>query len=760
MELNNRVNFQYNKNQERRFLSNGFIKTNEKEVSSQHANTHLNSVNRNSSAISNKSLGDRSNSVVFERIVPNAVKKMWVMAESENNNDQKQAIRRSSIESGQRLTSKYGNFFISRDAAKEHSESNEELVKKMRSDSVSESTELPHVKTQWGVQLKPVDNEDSRKLSSNEKKQRPKSVLLDNKTRSHSKGFGIEHRSHSLENILDQSDGKSDDYPTKLTVQQRMKNFEKSPNKGNGSQSDKYAYLHTKRPLKSTLGDVDLRGKSTIFYQPHKTTTGEEKSQKVTETTRSKPSLKDLLKQDEVNLSVDVLQHDLEGDQNNNKDNDEKKITNTIFKHNNIKKNSHNHSTAERNDIMKKQENVSNTEQNNFVNLKTKQTSEISLPTPVTKDENQSHKNESVNVLPSTKITLEEDAKISSQKSDHKDVNKQPTPNESSFNKSHFVKNQEIEENLIQPTQLTDKVDDKEQFNKFGQSVLSLKPIKGNILTGNKAHSDKVKDSNTYIISNDKNKDINESAPVIPKVEPCNNLEKKKIMQEPVVVTNGEKLKRIENDSNIQTKKPVLEHKQPVLVTKKVEKSNQIEGKHMPVISNFNGMMESNTNIKAKEEPVKVTQETQKDEKPRKYENNTNPKTKPPTKSLPVIPPSESKAEHKPKVENTQGGIRRRVGKLIIMTGEQRDQNLKELARIKAGLPPSNASKQPAADAGMSITFLSNEVADDDPDEPPAVVPKIVYNKPVPKLRSILSPQNKKKKPKVRISFLLKKIFS
>jgi len=296
MELNNRVNFQYNKNQERRFLSNGFIKTNEKEVSSQHANTHLNSVNRNSSAISNKSLGDRSNSVVFERIVPNAVKKMWVMAESENNNDQKQAIRRSSIESGQRLTSKYGNFFISRDAAKEHSESNEELVKKMRSDSVSESTELPHVKTQWGVQLKPVDNEDSRKLSSNEKKQRPKSVLLDNKTRSHSKGFGIEHRSHSLENILDQSDGKSDDYPTKLTVQQRMKNFEKSPNKGNGSQSDKYAYLHTKRPLKSTLGDVDLRGKSTIFYQPHKTTTGEEKSQKVTETTRSKPSLKDLLK--------------------------------------------------------------------------------------------------------------------------------------------------------------------------------------------------------------------------------------------------------------------------------------------------------------------------------------------------------------------------------------------------------------------------------------------------------------------------------
>ena len=491
MEFNNRVKFQYNnKNQERRFLSNG-LKTNQKEVSSQHANVHLNSVNKNSSAISNKSSGDRSNSVVFESIVPNAVKKMWVMAESGNNNDEKQAIRRTSFESGQRLTSKYGNFFISRDAAKENSESNEELVKKMRSDSVSETTELPQAKNQWGIQLKHVNNDDSRsshdvKSTSNEKKQRPKSVLLDGKISSDNKRLSNEHRSHSMDNMLDQSDGKSDDYPTKLTVQQRMKNFEKSPKKGNESQSDKYAYLHTKRPLKSTFGEVDLRGKSTIFYQPNT----EENSQKVTEkdskVSRSKPSLQDLLKQDEVNLSVDVLQSGQEGDQNNNKGNDDKIIKKTVFKDSNTEKNSHNHSAVT--NVSKKQEDTPKKELNNFVNTKARETTELSLPTQLTKVEKQSSIKESTKILSANQTKTRED------------VNK-PKSNESTFNKSRPVKNQEIMEKVIQPTIHSDKIDNKEQFNKLGQTILSHEPVKKNILTEKKAHIDKVNGNNTYVIS-------------------------------------------------------------------------------------------------------------------------------------------------------------------------------------------------------------------------------------------------------------------
>lgn len=116
------------------------------------------------------------------------------------------------------------------------------------------------------------------------------------------------------------------------------------------------------------------------------------------------------------------------------------------------------------------------------------------------------------------------------------------------------------------------------------------------------------------------------------------------------------------------------------------------------------------------------------------------------------------KSERKESVGPKQ---KRRVGRLIIMSGEERDRDLKEKAtRKKSGnttsenvrqvqlkVEPVNSKKKD----GFSLTFMSNELGEleDDPNEPPPVVPTIVFNEPVVPLKSMML-KNGNKNRKVR----------
>ena len=116
------------------------------------------------------------------------------------------------------------------------------------------------------------------------------------------------------------------------------------------------------------------------------------------------------------------------------------------------------------------------------------------------------------------------------------------------------------------------------------------------------------------------------------------------------------------------------------------------------------------------------------------------------------------KSERKESVGQKQ---KRSVGRLIIMSGEERDRDLKEKAtRKKSGnttsenvrqvqlkVEPVNSKKKD----GFSLTFMSNELGEleDDPNEPPPVVPTIVFNEPVVPLKSMML-KNGNKNRKVR----------
>ena len=116
MEINRRTNYEYknDRQKERHYLTNG-IQRNQKNDDGHYKSNHLdNSGSRKSTSISNKSVIttrnslNRNDSVVFEHIVPGAVKKMWVMAESGSLDKQQQP----DMKDEKRLSSTYGNFFI------------------------------------------------------------------------------------------------------------------------------------------------------------------------------------------------------------------------------------------------------------------------------------------------------------------------------------------------------------------------------------------------------------------------------------------------------------------------------------------------------------------------------------------------------------------------------------------------------------------------------------------------------------------------
>ena len=104
---------------------------------------------------------------------------------------------------------------------------------------------------------------------------------------------------------------------------------------------------------------------------------------------------------------------------------------------------------------------------------------------------------------------------------------------------------------------------------------------------------------------------------------------------------------------------------------------------------------------------------------------------------------------------------KRRVGRLIIMSGEERDRDLKEkAARKNSGNTTSENVRQVQLKVeavnskkkdGFSLTFMSNELGEleDDPNEPPPVVPTIVFNEPVVQLKSMML-RNGNKNRKVR----------
>ncbi|XP_066920480.1 protein IWS1 homolog [Clytia hemisphaerica] len=673
MEINNRANFEYNnrRERERRYLSNG---NGFQSKDGDYRNLESTATGKSTLAQNNKrstsSIDSQRNSVVFEHIVPGSVKKMWVMAESGSFDKQEQPEQQKNE---QRLSSKYGNFFLSRDAAKESKESNAEMVKQMRSNSVSESTELPQAKSQWGVNLKPVgstNSHTSKRNSGTGNKPRPRSVVVEGTLSSEQPK--MRHRSQSLEKLdqLDSKDGDEAEYPTKLSVQQRMKSFETSNNNVPSSPVDnKYAYLHTKRPL---IANVDLRGKSDIFYQPKSTDRQSSGSSDIENKSKKSISLKDLLKQDEENLSVDVVKN---GSQTQEINQSHPKIVTDRARSTKI----------ESNVFVKKQPpiNVLNPETKRTIDKTSNHNGKVSFVSSQTKEQEivpnktenkNTDKVQAINKLnttpPNDKSTSEPDLKNGyvNKPETPKSINIEPKVNFAPSKKTDALAKEKIICNEIDNSQTDKKVSS--DYNKLGKTLISQESTT-NKLNGDASKHDKnaSNDDPLYIISNDKNLFAQTKA-------------------------------------QSQPSEPLPD------IVKSV-----------------------NENISKQEKPHTV------------YPKESAPKK--PTKELPRLP---AQVAEPPKSTDSKQGIRRRVGRLIIMTGEQRDQQLKELERIKREGGSTKPSVNDTSETGLSLTFMSNEVADDDPDEPPPVIPTIIFNEPLPKLKSSLS-KKKKKSKKAGVSF-------
>ena len=679
MEINSRTNFEFNNDgqKERHYLTNGFQR-NQKDDDGHYISNHLDNGSRKSTSISNRSSGSTVNkssgstsslnhndSVVFEHIVPGAVKKMWVMAESASFDNQQPEMKDE-----KRLSTKYGNFFISRDAAKESN--NTDTTRKIVDNDVKESSELLQAKAQWGINLKPI--------SSAGNKPRPKSVIYEEKLPTNETS-NLKHRSQSLEE-LDQVDTNPDSYPIKLSVQQRMKNFEKSST----NNSEKYSYLHTKRPLKPVLGNIDLRGKSSIFYQPSESTVNDPEKQATTAKGKVAITLKDLLKQDEESLSVDVLG---------------KKTRNTLQGQTELSQNN-NRNTLLKNSVIHSESSEKPNKPNKSFPIKPSIGFEKSSSTS---DQifRKNQKNEN--------ITTKVQQNISSQ--DQKAHINHPINISLIDNFGESTVNEKVSISHIDNNKLLNYSNvrvEKEAVNTEAATISSNKP-----LIQNRGNSSAI--------------NVNEQKVVDKNLKEFNNKDDRQIVL------------RREKDDNSKT------------IATQILKSKVIKEEDVKNVEKELNNNEIKTDIRRIENSVKPL--TQKDS----LQKNKITKSDIQTKEQVTFPKESARPAQQnslPPAKDTKQDIRRRVGRLIIMTGDQRDQQLKELEKLtgEGGMSNSMALEN-VIEKGLSLTFMSNEVADDDPDEPPAKVPTVIFNSPLPALKSILSPKNKKKKQQVSINFHL-----
>ena len=129
--------------------------------------------------------------------------------------------------------------------------------------------------------------------------------------------------------------------------------------------------------------------------------------------------------------------------------------------------------------------------------------------------------------------------------------------------------------------------------------------------------------------------------------------------------------------------------------------------------------------------------------------------------AVPYSKPGVEKYVKSEEIVSVEPKQKRRVGRLIIMSGEERDRDLKEkLTRKKSANATSENVRQVQLKVeavnskkkdGFSLTFMSNELGEleDDPNEPLPVVPTIVFNEPVVRLKSMML-KNGNKNRKVR----------
>lgn len=681
----------------------------------------LNSLNTKNLTTTDSSKRERTSSVVFEHIVPNAVKKMWVMAESSNDTIQDDK-EENSLQSGQRLKSKYGNFFISHDVAKENTESNAEILKKYKSESVSESPELPHAKNHWGVQLKPVSGNStneflrSSKVSSN---QRPLSIAVDDNFINGRK-LQSQSRSQSLD-FLDQIDGNNKDYSPGLTVQQRRKNFENSiTSEQNDEQSDKYAILRTKRPLISTIGDFDLRGKSKLFYQPSSNivanvTKAKDMGKK---NARQAISLEDLLKQDEESLSVDVVEKKRASHKDTINDSNKSGFhQNGNYVLSNVEKKSVVQQN-EKNVSLQKSKPV-----NEAFNLKNQKVSDR-LKTDNKQDSYSNASSRNVkNLISDDNMMIPMNHKLNDFEFYDKNLNNSNDKNEQILKEETVksksdtnIKHDSYEKANITVDRFTKniKVTNHVTSNNIGKSPTKRQNEK---LTG------KMKDLSKEITKEEKDPSQND---VEIKTQTCRQIIENdfsnlaKSSKEKILANNGTSV--LPKNNHIVKK----EIRNDVNMTVTESKSNKefIDPKKQSPVSDIDQNLPVNrpgsTLGKVQEKPLESSTQ--------RIPNEKN------TQSAQKTPVNLSKDSQ---------GIRRKVGKLIIMTGDQRDQQLKELEKVKKG--QLSASLNLVANIpGTALTFMSNEVADDDEPLPP--VPTIIFDNPLPKIKSSLSTKGRKRK--------------
>lgn len=740
--------------------------------------------------INSKNVAD---SVLFERIVPQTVKRMWVKAADPSidyninieHNIHQNMLRYSNQHQklDKRISHEIGDVFISHDIVKEEKRK-EKIKQQKKNESIVDSSELPVARSKWGINLRHVPikeskNEDHlpygfprlRRLSSGEK-QRPNSVSEQSFKQNEftnirrAKSTEILNNNDTTDNcvvdIEKLNNNVTEEESPKLSVLERMKNFQNNSYKP--QDFDKYAHFRTSR------SKSPLNSNAPMFFQGEKSTSYPDpvikKNSSVSnhENNRMRRrSLVDLLKKDELSLSVDVV--------------DKRIQENSIAKHKekNIPNDEHNIVIAS---PKNKESAVTDHTSHHEVELKTNESKNDSV------FENSVH-NSSSSVIASPKNKTQVDHFTNNQ------VELKPSIHESKKNHSSFANgvhnfnSNKADSAIHHQTKSKKNLQTQTPSVKPAKSKPNDESSKENFLPGKefdtplynadtpspqqKAKIVRKIFASAPVNNNNNNNHIQNSSKASPKASPKTEYHfkvDKKIDPQPqqssgnpnikynklgqVVLTNLEpqepqeihKLEEVENSTSKPTSPvPVpqsAKHGQP---EQPVDREKRKIGNHSEKGARHNSFDISVSTSGNKISASKSTAEDAKINQPKMV-------SVPRQQVLPKAVPSTTNHQTQPLPSLSQQ--KRRVGKLIIMTGDQRDEQLRNKSSNKnsavGGVRQVSLKREVVENPknpiqGLALTFMSNELdeLDEDPNLPPPKVPKIIFNSPVESVKSIMS---------------------
>ena len=829
--------------------NNGKISSNRSKYTDEN---HVNKDNCSDSETDNKVLNDNVDSVVFEHIVPRTVKQMWVRAstlpeteydiQKDHNHHQKRLRSKHSKSHAKdrALSQEYGDVFISHDMAVEtlQEEQRKKNTTKQDVSSVSESPELPVARNKWGINLRHViatekgnkSKDDGsfpfgfpklRRLKSSENIVSPESISEEYTSKS-SDNFR-KPRSRSIDFLeYNENDSERCNEPMSPNEFQKMVQLRRSSFEYQSifpikpQEFDQYNHVRSGSPTKRELSPTNE--KSSLFYQAPNTFSSENtlttKSNKfMSPRFKNAPmTLEDLLKQDELSLTVDVVEKQNIDISKNTKNQTARtgKLTKT-----NIDK----HSPKFK---------------GNITNTRTAKVGNGWKPVVLKSNIKRHGKNAKTNNLQGQSVNNVKTDNIPSRSVNNAKTDNLPSRSANNAKVNGFLKSESSIENGWKPTQQlstkdveadvksteVDSNDGLEQVDKV--ALLQSFTKNNNIINNNQIIESKISESKEdtgYTIENVEDSPVQMRDKEVSKSfnntfeTPDQNIglpphQKAKIVRKifasasPVTKSSNVTpeyvfhLDKKENTSveNVEARTDIKYNKLGQVILndiylmkgpESIGKNDNVDsvidnGSNSPSVEtdglfnepeskhNFHNGTYDQVNSNSKHVSIK-----NKSEKSILDETAESIRISPDSEHVnkqplsdPVIQNSAQPMGNKnlelcmpPQTSITQIPLHkqnRRVGKLIIMSGEQRDEQLKNCANksFNKGLSSNIMRKKDVPNIGISLTFFSNELElADDPNEPPPVVPIIVFNDDVVGLNSIMRHVNKKKKVR-RILFL------